>query len=359
MLSTKDGPVTRGPEASRDEPMTTAQDDPPSADAIANGRSRQRQASATARSLEARQDQGAATSLSPRAEAFIRALQQVHGPAEPRTDAALTAPAASADVAAASMAQSALTTERGLWSSAIANAAAAVASNDASRDDATRVLSDREQLSLRSQLSASVVSRLFDDTLSSTTSGRQESGHRESSYSGQRPHTLDLSKELASGGLFGAATPFEITSPSSIADVADGPVESNGRLPNESAVAASLVRSMQWQHRNGVGTAVVQLDPGYLGDVRIALRVDGNSVSATLHAANPEVRTWMHANEGALRQSLAGQGLSLDQLVIAEEDPAEHQAPPDQRDKREQGEERPRPRRARPQGDAGTFEIVV
>ncbi|MEQ1870990.1 MAG: flagellar hook-length control protein FliK, partial [Vicinamibacterales bacterium] len=132
------------------------------------------------------------------------------------------------------------------------------------------------------------------------------------------------------------------------------------RLPNERAVTASLVQSMQWQYRNGVGMAVVQLDPGYLGEVRVALQVEGANVSATLHAANPEVRQWMQANEGALRESLAAQGLSLDRLTVAEDEDTQHRASPDGRGHAEDERERPRqPRRPTSAHESPTFEVVV
>jgi flagellar hook-length control protein FliK len=117
---------------------------------------------------------------------------------------------------------------------------------------------------------------------------------------------------------------------------------------------------MHWQYRNGVGTAVVQLDPGYLGEVRVALRVDGTTVTATLHAVNPEVRAWMQTNEGALRQSLSAQGLSLDTLVIADEQALDQRAAPDGRGQSDREPEQPRQRRTASTDDEGrTFEIVV
>lgn len=157
-----------------------------------------------------------------------------------------------------------------------------------------------------------------------------------------------------------ALTPrFDLEAPLAVAKAAETPAEVRP-LPNEAANSASIVRSMHWQYRNGVGTAVVQLDPGYLGEVRVALRVDGHTVTATLHAANAEVRAWMQANEGALRQSLTAQGLSLDTLVIAEEQAMAPRTSPDGRGQSERNPERPRrPRAPTTDNNGRRFEIVV
>jgi hypothetical protein len=125
-------------------------------------------------------------------------------------------------------------------------------------------------------------------------------------------------------------------------------------LPNEANVASSIVQSMRLQMRDGVGTAVVHLEPNYLGAVSIALRVEGGVVTATLHAENAQVRAWIQANEPILRQGLLDQGLSLGRLLVSDERVAE-----DRSGRRPQSEQeppaRPKPRR----GESGTFEVVV
>src|SRR5439155_17885386 len=126
-------------------------------------------------------------------------------------------------------------------------------------------------------------------------------------------------------------------------------------LPDEPGVVASIVETMRLQMREGVGTAVVHLEPDYLGAVSIALRVEGGVVTATLHAENPQVRAWMKTNEPLLRQGLADQGLSLDRLVITDERIADERSA-DRRHRQEQEQQaRQRPRR----DDAATFEVVV
>jgi hypothetical protein len=129
------------------------------------------------------------------------------------------------------------------------------------------------------------------------------------------------------------------------------------RLPNEANITSSIVQSMRLQMRDGVGTAVVRLEPDYLGAVSIALRVEGGTVTATLHAENPQVRAWMEANEPLLRQGLSDQGLSLDRLLISGERLSEERL--SERRRQQQQEQQPPARQKSRRADAGTFEVVV
>ena len=132
--------------------------------------------------------------------------------------------------------------------------------------------------------------------------------------------------------------------------------EAAPQLPNESGVAASIVQAMRLQWRDGSGSAVIQLQPEYLGSVTVALRVQEGIVTATLHAEDPQVRAWIQSNESSLRQGLSDQGLALDRLVVSEK--SRDGAPNDSEARRRpQADEQPpkTPRR----GAEGTFEIVV
>jgi flagellar hook-length control protein FliK len=125
-------------------------------------------------------------------------------------------------------------------------------------------------------------------------------------------------------------------------------------LPDEDGVMSSIVQSMRLQMRDGIGTAVVHLEPDYLGSVSILLRVENGVVTASLHAENPQVRAWMETNAPLLRESLAGQGLSLDRLLVTDEHIVDDQSQGRQRQEQEQ-QTRQRPRR----NGAATFEVVV
>jgi flagellar hook-length control protein FliK len=126
-------------------------------------------------------------------------------------------------------------------------------------------------------------------------------------------------------------------------------------LPNESGNVSSIVQAMRLQMRDGVGTAVVHLEPDYLGSVSIALRVENGVVTASFHAENPQVRAWMEANAPMLRESLAGQGLSLDHLLVTGERIADEQSSGRRQQQEQEQQARQRPRR----DDATTFEVVV
>jgi flagellar hook-length control protein FliK len=128
-------------------------------------------------------------------------------------------------------------------------------------------------------------------------------------------------------------------------------------IPNESGVQSAVVQGIRMQWRDGEGTAVIKLDPAYLGTVTVTLRVEGGSVSATLQAENPQVRAWIATNESSLRLGLADQGLALERLAIGGEPSADPRF--DEREQRRSGrepdvvEQKPKPR------STHVFEVVV
>jgi flagellar hook-length control protein FliK len=99
-------------------------------------------------------------------------------------------------------------------------------------------------------------------------------------------------------------------------------------LPNEDGVSTSIVQALRLQVTAGGGSATITLDPSYLGGVRVAVQVADGAVTATLHAANPQVRAWMEANESTLRQALLDHGLTLDRLIVADRHGADLQRDP-------------------------------
>jgi flagellar hook-length control protein FliK len=119
----------------------------------------------------------------------------------------------------------------------------------------------------------------------------------------------------------------------------------------------SIVQSMRMQYRDGIGTAVITLDPEFLGGVAISIHVANGAVTATLQADNPQVRAWLEANEPMLRQGLETQGLTLDRLVVAKEAPRDEAPSADdhRRQQQPEPEEKPRPRRH----ETATFEVIV
>jgi len=129
-------------------------------------------------------------------------------------------------------------------------------------------------------------------------------------------------------------------------------------IPDDGDLRRQIVQAVKLQWRDGVGDARLTLQPDYLGDLTISLRVEqGGGVTAHLNADSADVRAWMSANEPSLRQGLAEHGLTLDRLIVSEE-PAD--ATPNGEGRRQrapQDEEPPQAPRRRP--ETATFEMVV
>jgi len=133
--------------------------------------------------------------------------------------------------------------------------------------------------------------------------------------------------------------------------------ESSQPLPDD--LPRQIVQAIRMQWTDGAGEAHVKLQPQYLGEVSVAIRVEHGDVTATLQASAPEVRQWMESHEAVLRQGLAEHGLRLERLVIVDERPAspahdDEQQEPSERRKDEQPRRRPQP-----DSETTTFEVVV
>ena len=143
-----------------------------------------------------------------------------------------------------------------------------------------------------------------------------------------------------------------VSSPSRVNRSFEGTARSG--MLDDAGMAAQVVQAVRLQWRDGIGSARVTLDPEYLGEITVTLRVEGGMVTASVHAQNPDVRAWMEANQPLLRQGLSQQGLSLDQLSVSDEPPLDVPA---------REERRPPPRMpakpSRRRTDPNTFEIFV
>jgi flagellar hook-length control protein FliK len=132
-------------------------------------------------------------------------------------------------------------------------------------------------------------------------------------------------------------------------------------LPNVD-LSHQIVQGVRLQWQDGVGDAKITLQPDYLGEVSVSLRVSDGGVTATLHADSAAVRSWIEANEPALRQALADQGLTLHKLTVAD-DPPSKGLQQDGRDpaaqQEHQQQQQPRQQHQRRAGDAQKFEIVM
>jgi flagellar hook-length control protein FliK len=116
----------------------------------------------------------------------------------------------------------------------------------------------------------------------------------------------------------------------------------------------NLVQAMRVTAKAGGWEATVRLKPEHLGEVTIALRVEGNNVSAVVQAESAGVRQWLMDQEQAVRSGLSEHGLHLDRFAVSRDgqrrEAGEQQRQPQQR--------RRAPRQAANSNEA-RFEIVV
>ena len=117
----------------------------------------------------------------------------------------------------------------------------------------------------------------------------------------------------------------------------------------------NLVQAMRVTAKAGGWEATVRLKPEHLGEVTIALRVDGNNVSAVVQAESAGVRQWLMDQEQAVRSGLSEQGLQLDRFAVSR-DGQRREA--DEQPQQQSNQRRRAPRQAAP-GNEARFEIVV
>ena len=128
----------------------------------------------------------------------------------------------------------------------------------------------------------------------------------------------------------------------------------------DAQVRTPIVNAIKVQADNGNGQVRLRLNPEFLGEVSVDVRVNGGSVVASVQASSADVREWLRTNEAMLRQTLADQGLHLERLVIGEEEAQPGKEPPDHQ-QRDGSSDRQREweRRSRRPRDTGTFEVVL
>ena len=114
-----------------------------------------------------------------------------------------------------------------------------------------------------------------------------------------------------------------------------------------------IIKGLQLQLTAGGGDMKLTLTPEHLGEVTIQVKVTDRHVTATLASETPEVRQWMAAHQDDLRRGLTGLGLTLDEVIVKDDERRQEQ--------RQAPQDRPRrPRRDVETADTeGTFEVVV
>jgi flagellar hook-length control protein FliK len=127
-------------------------------------------------------------------------------------------------------------------------------------------------------------------------------------------------------------------------------------LPAETTT--QIVQAIRMQMLRDGGEAHIRLDPRQFGDMTVRIKVDQGQVTARVEADAPVVREWLQSNQHVLRQSLAGQQLTLDRLEVYEP-PASHQGRRDESSARDDArEQRQQQRRRRPESGE-LFEVVA
>jgi flagellar hook-length control protein FliK len=117
----------------------------------------------------------------------------------------------------------------------------------------------------------------------------------------------------------------------------------------------TLVQAMRVTAKAGGWEATVRLRPEHLGEVTIALRVEGKNVSAVVQAESAGVRQWLMSQEDAVRSGMSEHGLQLDRFAVSRDG--------QRREAEEQQPQQQQQRRRAPQraiaGNEPRFEVVA
>lgn len=97
---------------------------------------------------------------------------------------------------------------------------------------------------------------------------------------------------------------------------AQGPV-TGGHGAADSQIFDQLVTHLSGSATGESGRMILRLHPAELGAIRIELLVEGDRVKAHLQAQTQQVHEALERNLGQLRQTLAEQGLKIDQLLVS------------------------------------------
>jgi flagellar hook-length control protein FliK len=146
-----------------------------------------------------------------------------------------------------------------------------------------------------------------------------------------------------------ATAPAPIAAPAAVAAPASTPHVDAENVQN-------LVQAMRVTAKAGGWEATVRLKPEHLGEVTIALRVEGNNVSAVVQAESAGVRQWLMDQEQAVRSGLSEHGLQLDRFAVSRD--GQRREAGEHAHEQQQQQRRRAPRQALT-GNEQRFEIVV
>jgi flagellar hook-length control protein FliK len=145
-----------------------------------------------------------------------------------------------------------------------------------------------------------------------------------------------------------------VNTPASVPDAAAAGLSLavQAELPNQ------IVQAIRLQWTDGVGDARITLQPEYLGELSIAIRVEHGAVTAALESSVPAVREWIDSHQPMLRQALAAQGLELERLTATDTQATPERKRDEHPEPRQQHDE-PKPPRRRTRSDAPVFELIA
>jgi flagellar hook-length control protein FliK len=140
----------------------------------------------------------------------------------------------------------------------------------------------------------------------------------------------------------------------------------SGREPSSPAQSTvdrelpmQIIQSIRMQWAAGGGEARVRLQPDYMGELTVSIKVQQGVVTASLATEVPAVRQWIETNEGALRQALADHGLQLDRLVVTRDTAAAERDEHRRHDHTNRQQQPPRQRPRRRREDEATFDVIA
>lgn len=82
-------------------------------------------------------------------------------------------------------------------------------------------------------------------------------------------------------------------------------------------MGAQIARGLAGALRQGGGVVTLRLTPEHLGQLKLDLRIEGSSVSATLTPSSEPARQLLEESSGALKAALEARGLTVERIEVA------------------------------------------
>lgn len=112
------------------------------------------------------------------------------------------------------------------------------------------------------------------------------------------------------------------TRPVSTTDVSSAQLDAmpSEQIDRQFRVSEQVIRSARVMSRDGATEVTMRLDPKELGEVTIRLSTQDQVVRGEIAVENQKVQEIVQRHMGALRESLAGQGIQLDDIHVSVQD---------------------------------------